>query len=353
MQKFLWFLIVSFFCGMSLVQAVDVTITSEIKENSVFFTYFFDFEEKDGLSSFAFEKPKNSRFISAASTNGESMRPSVAGDFYIFEPEESTRGENLTVYFEAPSVYSTLQSTGTFSTYVTLNFEPESLKFIYKSGPYGSREIFEVYPRDYILLENNNIEWSIDTLNSDQLFLISYNQDASSSDISDNIFLILLLIPVLFFIILLVFLKMTSGKDKDSNQDDKSKVYDDEIDEKSIPKQPEEDKAKKQKKTKEDQIKSQVKEELSFEELFDDFIEKYLTENEQEVAKIIKDNEGIAQNDILDHLPTLTKSNLSKIISKLDGKKILSRIRVGKVNKIYLGDRLKFEENTSVSSNDE
>ena len=75
-------------------------------------------------------------------------------------------------------------------------------------------------------------------------------------------------------------------------------------------------------------------------ELFNEFIEKHLTENEKEIARLIKEKEGITQYDILNHIPKLTKSNLSKIISKLDAKKILKRIKVGKVNNIYLGERL-------------
>ena len=37
---------------------------------------------------------------------------------------------------------------------------------------------------------------------------------------------------------------------------------------------------------------------------------------------VIRKNEGISQYDILNFLPSLTKSNLSKIISKLNSKKI-------------------------------
>jgi hypothetical protein len=66
---------------------------------------------------------------------------------------------------------------------------------------------------------------------------------------------------------------------------------------------------------------------------------RFLTDNEKLVVSCIRENEGISQFDILNFLPKLTKSNLSKIISKLDNKKILKRIRVGKVNKIYLGSR--------------
>ena len=73
---------------------------------------------------------------------------------------------------------------------------------------------------------------------------------------------------------------------------------------------------------------------------YDEQINKFLTENEKEVVGIIKENQGISQYDILNHLPHLTKSNLSKIISKLNSRKFLNRIRVGKVNKIHLGERL-------------
>ena len=75
------------------------------------------------------------------------------------------------------------------------------------------------------------------------------------------------------------------------------------------------------------------------EEEYKEVMDRFLTDNEKLVVSCIRDNEGISQYDILNFLPKLTKSNLSKIISKLDNKKILKRIRVGKVNKIYLGNR--------------
>ena len=83
---------------------------------------------------------------------------------------------------------------------------------------------------------------------------------------------------------------------------------------------------------------------------YEEITSKYLTENEKEIVEIVNTNEGISQNDILNFLPNLTKSNLSKIISKLNSKRILKRIRVGKINKIYLGDKL--ENNTEKKNNE-
>ncbi len=369
MQKFFWFLIVSFLLCSFSAFSVNVSITSEVRDSTIHFTYDFIFSDRDGMSSFAFEKPKNSRFISALSSSGETITPSVAGDFFIFEPEE-TKGENITISFDSSTLYSNLEQTGTYSTYVTFNFEPMEVEFTYiPNSAYAQREIFEIFPRDYVILENNQIEWTISNLNSDQLFFISYNQDSSSPEISENIFLFLLLIPVAFFIILLVFLKLSSQKSSDDDKKDSQKEPEESVDvssskknEKSSEDSPTEKTTSKEKSDSEykegdnlDKVSSEeeVKEhvsEPSKEELFEDFISKYLTLNEQEVVRVVQEHEGIAQNDILNHLTTLTKSNLSKIISKLHGKKVLNRIRVGKINKIYVGDKLKFDD---VSSNSE
>src|SRR5690606_2024562 len=85
-------------------------------------------------------------------------------------------------------------------------------------------------------------------------------------------------------------------------------------------------------------------EKQDYETFYKEFIHKYLTENEQEVVSIVKEHPGIQQYDILNYLPSFTKSNLSKIISKLHAKKILNRIKVGKINKIYLGEKLELQE---------
>ena len=77
---------------------------------------------------------------------------------------------------------------------------------------------------------------------------------------------------------------------------------------------------------------------------FEETIEKHLTSNEKNIVKLIKGKEGITQQDILNYIPKLTKSNLSKIIAKLNARHMLSKIRVGKINKIYLGDKFKKKE---------
>lgn len=73
----------------------------------------------------------------------------------------------------------------------------------------------------------------------------------------------------------------------------------------------------------------------------EEYIQKYFTENEQDVIRVISNNEGLMQQEILDNLPIFTKSTLSKILSKLEKKKMIERVRVGKVNKLFIGEELK------------
>lgn len=368
MYKLFWFLIVSLLFGTVGVTATEVFVTSQVENNTVYFDYKINFEDEE-TTSFAFEKPKNSRFISANSSSGEELKPSVAGDFFIFEPNV-TYNQTIDISFESPSLYSDLQNTGTFSTYVTFNIEVDQLEYTHKPGTYANREFFEIFPRDYILQNNGDVEWSITNVSTDQLFLISYEDDQGLTSQNEAIFLFLLFIPIVFFVGLFIFLKISSKKIKDTNKNNeeekiresKESQEDDAQQEETSEKDKnsQDDTAENQNKKEENSHDEKQQEEQqtqhtenqkqSAEELFEDFISKYLTENEQEVARIIKEHPGIAQNDILHHTPHLTKSNLSKIIAKLNNKKIFNRIKVGKVNKIYLGERLDFEEKSSSSN---
>lgn len=65
-----------------------------------------------------------------------------------------------------------------------------------------------------------------------------------------------------------------------------------------------------------------------------------LNESEKPVIESVIRNPGIKQNDLREML-NCRKSALSKIISRLEARKIIERKKSGKINKIYPGERLK------------
>jgi len=70
----------------------------------------------------------------------------------------------------------------------------------------------------------------------------------------------------------------------------------------------------------------------------DEKIEDYkirLTENEQKIIELLKKQDGLMQQTIIEQLG-LQKSHTSKLITKLERKNILERKQVGKINKIFL-----------------
>ncbi len=67
---------------------------------------------------------------------------------------------------------------------------------------------------------------------------------------------------------------------------------------------------------------------------------KILNERERLViAEIVKD-EGIKQRELM-HLLGYTKSSLSKIISRLEARGLVKKVKSGKINRLYPGERIK------------
>lgn len=329
-----------FLVSFPLIFSVNVDIITNVGEVVSTVEYNFYFEEDESYSSFSFEKPRDARIVSISSSSSENIPYSVAGDFFIFRPE-NTKNTNLTIKFESNLLSTEIFNKGSFSFYVNFNIPIVNLTHSLFFEEQNLKSILDVFPREYLIREEKLI-WSINDVSSDLLFLVNLNIEQNfqeSNDFSYYFLVLLLLIPILLFLVLFYFIR------KNNNETQKE----------------EEEKPHKEKiKTKEKQevqiepdlnimISSQEEQVIDSKEdievKFNEFIGKYLTKNEMEVVKIIKTYEGISQFDILNHLPLITKSNLSKIISKLDSKKILKRIKVGKVNKIYLGEKLIFASN--------
>ncbi len=328
MLKHLSFLTI-FLILLSAGFSASVNIVADAKPTSTIYTYKFDFGE-DRQKSFSFEKPSDAQVIITSDEFGKFVSYSVAGDFFIIKPED-TQGSVYTITFESKKISQNLASKGSFSNYATFNFDVEKVTFNLKLDPiFGEPQ--KIFPRDSSVLEDGSIFWEINSTQEDLLFLVetnlSENLNSESNFTSQTFFLLILLIPILFFIILFMYIKFSSKKEEEKKT----------VVKKEDPKK--EEREVKEKKTEESPKKEEGKKEFDFE----GYIKKYLTENEGDVVRVVKKHEGLLQNDILNHEPTLTKSNLSKIISKLHNKHVLNRIKVGKVNKIYLGDALKPEK---------
>ena len=339
-----WFgFVVSILLCFALVSAANVAVEVEIYSETTIFNYNFDFNEEDSYSSFSFEKPQDARIIYVRNQLDEPVDYSVAGDYFIIKPQ-NTQGETFTVKFTSRTLSNEVKNQGVFSSYLNFNFPVSSLDLkMYVQDDFG--EVKVVSPRNYQFLENSTYSWALSDLEQDTLFLINFGDMATTngqgSFIGDYL-LILIFFPVLLFAIFLFFI-LRSGKKEEEKEEVKKEVKEElkkelakeEKKEKKVDKKEEEKAEEKEKKEEKEESK-----EVNAKE-FKQIAEKYLTENEREVVDVVKKNEGISQYDILNHLPKLTKSNLSKIITKLNNRKFLSRIRVGKVNKIYLGDKLK------------
>lgn len=292
----------------------------DINPGETTFKYLFLFDESEEYTSFSFEKPRDSQVIYARDESGNSLRYRVAGDFLIFSPE-TTRSKTFDIRFSSVSTSNSVFDKGSFSAYVNFNFPVSQLNYNidYQSV---NRDVEEAIPRSY-LLNGGKLSWTIDNPAEDTYFLVNFRADNietnNLANLSQTYMYLGVGILVVLVIILIVFLL---GKKKIvfvGEKEETTKL-------KEIETKPEEE------------VDESKEEEI--EETFEEIVEKYLTENEKEIVEVIRKNEGISQYDILNFLPTLTKSNLSKIITKLHNKKYLNRIRVGKVNKIHLGEKL-------------
>lgn len=314
-------LLLAFMFSTFFVYGANVSVDIELIDDSIIYNYDFYFTQQESYSSFSFEKPRDARIIFARDlTTNESIPYSVAGDYFIFKPE-NIDGMHFKVKFTSREKYVEIIDKNTFSTYTNFNFPIDSLNFKFTTDKL--HRVVDIFPRDYLISNGDTIIWEMENLTSDTLFLVNFESSSfnGADNNQDNLFnqyvwaLILAFFVIVLFLAGLIFGKKYFSKEikKDDNTIEVKKEN-----------------------IKEEKVDEDKKERESFDEI----VQRYLTENEREVVEIVKENPGISQYDILNFLPSFTKSNLSKIISKLHAKKILNRIRVGKVNKIYLGEKL-------------
>lgn len=315
LKKIAFLLMLSFFCTY-MVYSADVEIKTQIYEESTIFEYLISFDKTENYKSFSFEKPKDAKMIYVLESNSN-VEYSSAGDYFIIKPEE-TLEKNFTIKFVSISKSEEIKNENIFSTYASFNFPVDKLKFVVSLKDDFGKQL-EIVPRNYELDKAGNLVWDLNEVTNDTFFLIKFGEKEEKRffifTFLENYWHILLL---LFVLILFVWSAIIFKK----------KGYAQKITVEKLKVNPF--------KKKENLPKQEIVDEEKFEEL----TSKYLTENEKEVVEVVKNNQGISQFDILNYLPNITKSNLSKIISKLHSKKILSRIKVGKINKIYLGDKI-------------
>lgn len=316
MLKHIWAIFL-FLTMISLSFGAQIDIRANVYTEYTLFTYNINFNEDENYKSFSFEKPTDAKLDYAVDDLGNTITISFAGDYYILQPIEDTRNRDYEIRFVSKSVSENIISKKSFSQYTNFNFPVERLIFNFKlENNFGPIE--ELYPRNYEMVSDNEVHWDLNKVGSDTLFLVNFQDDSVTKITTQSSLLYWLGWIILITILLsLVFIYLFIIRKKDTKDIIKAPI------EKS----------------------NEIVENKIDNNKYEEIVSKYLTENEKEIVEVVKKNPGISQYDILNYLPTMTKSNLSKIISKLNSKRILSRIRVGKVNKIYLGEKLE-KENT-------
>jgi uncharacterized membrane protein len=291
----------------------------------------------------------------------------VADNYYLINNPKGRITSTVKVIFESNQVSSDLLSKQTFSDYVSFNVPVDQLLYTYvPREEFGS--IKEVFPREYAV-EGTQLRWERTQVSKEELFLVKYDENTFNTGlslVSDSkstwpllvglILGIMIALTGLFLLFYFILWKKIhdffqkkelekSGEHKKESRESKPKKKDSSssVIDSTLVLQHSQDQPPVEVKivsapvvdTKPEPVET-VKEPK---EVHDEIVEKYLTDNEKEVVEIVRKKEGISQYDILNELPSISKSNLSKIISKLHSRKFLQRIRVGKVNKIHLGEK--------------
>jgi hypothetical protein len=336
--------------------STKLEIVSNVTNKTTYFTYTFYLNNTDS-NTISFEKPKGSTIENAYYFNSTNKTPifyTSAGDFFILKVDNPNYNM-IKVKFKNENISKNINENNIYSQYLNFNINIEEINYtLILNNFFGVIE--NIYPRNYKIIENQSkIVWTIKDPKKDELILINFKKinNLNNSEIinkkkNTNVIVInknwwnefyILSLSSLIILVLLIYIIINKRKnkkieegEKEDNSFIKFKIF-------------KKGNQKYQKEKNDENIDFEnvnlITENYIKKETFEDFIKKYLTENEQRIVKIVKENEGITQSNILNHFPEMTKSNLSKIISKLDSKKILHKVRVGKVSKIYLGDKTK------------
>lgn len=86
----------------------------------------------------------------------------------------------------------------------------------------------------------------------------------------------------------------------------------------------------------------------NYEKEKEDLLMSILTDDEKMVIKLIKEYGSITQKDIVD-ITGLTKPKISRIVSDLEGRGIIKKIKVGRINKLIISDNYKWSNNNGDS----
>ena len=365
---------------ISFSYADSLFVSTNANSQTLEVTYFFNFTQGSPNSIIAIEKPQDAILVRGVDSDNNLIQPSIIGDFFRFEL--LTRDiDNFTIIFTSRETFQNIISNSEQVLYVNSNIKLDRIHVDFDTIK-NFEQVTEIFPRNYEYNEETNriIITQIGAL-EDNMFRIRYERQESS--LVSTWLIILLIIPIIFFIALYFVLKVKpESKEKkldefiskeEKEKKDSQNVYLDELKTHSKSKEKEEiiktnpssinvvysledennnnlheENIDDIKLTQEDKNvtnseSSSDKNSLPSTKInkIEEYIQKYLTENEQDIIRVISKQEGIMQQEILDNLPIFTKSTLSKIISKLEGKKIIERVRVGKVNKLFIGSELK------------
>jgi uncharacterized membrane protein len=365
-KQFIIFLFLFFMLGN--VFSANVMVNVDIYSDHTVFNYEFIFDENESYRSFSFEKPMDATVDLVSSLDpSELVKYSIAGDYLIINPK-SIKNKTFKIQFKSVSISNNIYDKNSFELYSNFNFVVDKLIFnIEMVENVGDIETF--FPRDYRILDDGSFEWTLTNIDKEELFRLEFSKVHSKEEIkngkfwTDNLLIIVSGIVLFSALVILVLMFLFSTKFRLFNIkisfNNKNKPIESKVIQKTV-KVPivsvESVDSKDNTHNSNDKISTDEIEFLTGanndlvidskfdEEEYREVIAKFLTENEKLVVSCVRENEGISQYDILNFLPKLTKSNLSKIISKLDNKHILKRIRVGKVNKIYLGNRFEIKK---------
>lgn len=364
-RRLLFFL--AFFLSFFSLNAAEVNVDVDIYSDYTYFNYKFDFTNDESYRSFSFEKPAGA-VVEKIESNAGDVKYSVAGDYLIINPT-NVKNKSFSVVLTSEKISYDIYQKSNFELYVNFNFLVDKLNFnIDLIENIGDIESFS--PRDYQVLDDGSFLWTVNNLDREELYRLEFSNLRTKDEILNNIFWtdkniiivsgVVLLSTLVFLVLMFIFssrfrlfnVKISFSKNKSKDNKDKKVLVKSE--DKKISESNENVETKEKISSDDIEILTETNDNLTVEskineEEYREVMARFLTDNEKLVVSCIRENEGISQYDILNFLPKLTKSNLSKIISKLDNKKILKRIRVGKVNKIYLGSRfeVKTEEDKS------
>ena len=361
---------------LPVVDATEVDVSANIYKDFTTFNYVIEFDNTVVQNNFSIKVPYNST-IDYAVDEKESIEYTKAGDRYIFTPNKLLKNTVL-IKLKSKTLSEEVLQTEVFKTHLGFDFKIDKLDFrVIPQYEFG--EVIDAFPREYNYTSNKVI-WKVEEVSENQVYIVNFKEKIITEvpEIKPpvkNYYTVIIstIIAVLVIVLLgLLYLKyykksfkksvlevIKEQEKEETKESSQEEIKEDEKIKKTEPiiiiqkeekLQSEQRKTQESEKTVENQESEQIIEEVKTRSvetknmMFNQVIEKHLTEKEQSIVKIVKENQGILQNEILNFLPQLTKSNLSKIISKLHSLKYISRIKVGKVNKIYLSEKLDFED---------